>query len=93
MLVEHVIDTTPAGEKKLAAHGLGRRFPAVTRRWEAWYLAGDFADNTTNLGSPERAWILPVRRATVGCGIPADDAFFWGWYAPIISRLLTSRVR
>jgi hypothetical protein len=93
VLYEHVVDTTAAGEKKLSAHGLPRRFPAVTRRWEAWYLAGDFVDNAIDLGSPERAWVLPFRRATVGCGGAADEGFFWGWYAPIVSRLLAARAR
>jgi hypothetical protein len=94
VLYEHVVDTTPAGEKKLAEHGLSRRFPAVTRRWDAWYFAGDFVDNTIDLGYPERAWLLTLRRARVGCGgAPADEGFFWGWYAPIVSRLLASRAR
>jgi hypothetical protein len=93
VLYDHVIDATPAGEQKLAAHGLPRRFPAVTRRWEAWYFAGDFVDSAIDLGSPERAWILPMRRALVGCGAAGDEGFFWGWYAPIVSRLLASRAR
>jgi hypothetical protein len=92
VLYEHVIDTTPAGERKLAAHGLSRRFPAVTRRWEAWYFAGDFVDNTMDLGSPERAWLLPYRRAAGGCESP-EEGSFWGWYAPIVSRLLAARAR
>jgi hypothetical protein len=94
VLYEHVVATTPAGERKLASHGLSRRFPAVTRRWEAWYFAGDFVDSTMDLGSPERAWLLAYRRAAVGCErAAADEAFFWGWYAPIMSRLLASRAR
>jgi hypothetical protein len=93
VLYEHVVDTTPAGEKKLTAHGLPRRFPAVTRRWEAWYFAGDFVDSSIELGSPERAGLLPLRRAAAGCGGATDERFFWGWYAPIVSRLLASRAR
>ena len=93
VLYEHVVDTTPAGEKKLTAHGLPRRFPAVTRRWEAWYFAGDFVDSSIELGSPERAGLLPLRRAAAGCGGATDERFFWGWYAPLVSRLLASRAR
>jgi hypothetical protein len=91
VLFEHVVDTTPAGEKKLTDHGLTRRFPAVTRRWDAWYFAGDFVDNTIDLGNPERAWLLPLRRVAAGCGGGPEATFFWGWYAPIVSRLLGSR--
>ena len=91
VLFEHVVDATPQGEKKLADHGLPRRFPAVTRRWEAWYFAGDFVDNSIELGSPERALLLPLRRFGAGCGGGAEQSFFWGWYAPIVSRLLASR--
>jgi hypothetical protein len=66
----------------------------VTRRWEAWYFAGDFGDSTMDLGNPERAWLLPYRRTVAQCaGAAADGGFFWGWYAPIVSRLLASRAR
>jgi hypothetical protein len=93
VLYEHVVDATPAGEGKLAAHGLSRRFPAVTRRWDTWYFAGDFVDSAIDLGSPERAWLLPFRQATAAWGSRSDEGFFWGWYAPIVSRLLASRAR
>ncbi len=93
VLYEHVIDTTPAGEKELAAHGLSRRFPAVTRRWNAWYFAGDFVDNTMDLGDPERAWVLPLRRTTAACGGATDEASFWEWYVPIVSRILASHAK
>ncbi|HEY4013558.1 MAG TPA: hypothetical protein VGM06_09485 [Polyangiaceae bacterium] len=91
VLYEHVVDTTKAGEETLIAHGLSRRFPAVTRRWGAWYFAGDFVDNTMDLGSPERAWLLPFRRTTAGCGGQTDETSFWGWYVPIVSRILAAR--
>ncbi|HZU84085.1 MAG TPA: hypothetical protein VE987_14250 [Polyangiaceae bacterium] len=94
VLYEHVVDATPAGERKLAAHGLRRRFPALTRRWDAWYFAGDFVDSAMDLGEPERAWLMPYRRARAGCGgAGAEEASFWGWYAPIAARLLSSRAR
>jgi hypothetical protein len=93
VLCEHVVDVTPAGERKLSAHGLPRRFPAVTRRWDAWYFAGDFADTTIDLGNPERAGLLAFRRVLAGWGGSGDEGFFWRWYAPIASRLLLSRAR
>jgi hypothetical protein len=94
VLYEHVVDATPAGERKLVSHGLSRRFPAVTRRWDAWYFAGDFVDTSMDLGEAERAFILPYRRTRAGCGgTPPEEETFWGWYAPILSRLLASRAR
>jgi hypothetical protein len=65
----------------------------VTRRWEAWYFAGDFVDSTIELGNPEREGLLPLRRVAAGCGGATDEKFFWGWYAPIVSRLLAARAR
>lgn len=95
VLYEHTLDVTPAGERELAAHGLNRRFPAVTRRRDAWYFAGDFVDNSMDLGNPERAWLLTYRQDRVGCGgtPTAEEAFFWGWYVPIVSRLFSARAR
>ena len=94
VLFDHVVSATPAGEQKLAAHGLAKRFPAVTRRWDSWYFAGDFVDNALDLGDPERAGLLSYHRARIGCGVvPVEEAYFWGWYVPILSRLLGSRAR
>jgi hypothetical protein len=94
LVYEHVLDVTPAGERKLEAHGLSRRFPAVTRRRDAWYFAGDFVDNALDLGSPEQAFVLGFRRERLACGSPTpEEEFFWGWYVPIVSRLLASRAR
>ena len=94
VLYEHVVDATEAGERKLAAHGLSRRFPAVTRRWEVWYFAGDFVDTAMDLGSPERAGILRWRQArSLLGGVSVEEGTFWGWYAPILSRLFAARAR
>ena len=95
VLYDHVIHATPAGQDKLAAHGLPLRFPAVTRRGVAYYFAGDFADSGVELGSPERAWLLGYRRARAnGCGGPGrDESSFWGFYVPIVERLLASRAK
>jgi hypothetical protein len=92
VLYEHVVHATSAGQAKLDAHGLRAHFPAITRRGDAYYFAGDFADSGLELGSPERAWLLGYRRARAnGCGGERDESSFWGFYAPILERLLASR--
>lgn len=91
VLYEHVIGATPAGAQKLAAHGLPVRFPALVKRTDAWYFAGDFVDTAIELGNPEMAGLLPWRAHRPGCGVSTEDAFFWELYAPIVSRLFASR--
>lgn len=96
VLYEHVLDVTPAGEKKLAAHGLKSRFPAVVKHRTTWYFAGDFVDNALDLGNPERGYVLPYKERTAGCGGGStseanEGGFFWGWYAPVMTRLFLSR--
>ncbi len=95
VLYEHVVHATSGGWRKLAAHGLPLRFPAITRRGVTYYFAGDFADSGIERGSPERAWLLGYRRTRAnGCGgAGGDESFFWGFYAPIMERLLASRAR
>jgi hypothetical protein len=95
VLYEHVIGTKPSGEKKLAEHGLAARFPALLRRGTAWYFAGDFVDNAIELGTPELAGALMWRERTSGCGpgSTSEEAFFWGFYVPIVSRIFASRAR
>ncbi len=95
VLYEHAVHATSAGQGKLEAHGLSLRFPAVTRRGVAYYFAGDFVDSGLELGSPERAWLLGYRTARAnGCGGPGrDESSFWGFYVPIVERLLASRAR
>jgi hypothetical protein len=93
VLHEHVVDTTTLGEKKLALHGLPRRFPALTKRADVWYFAGDFVDTATDFGQPESWGVLSWRERTSGCGggSPADESFFWAFYAPIVAKLFASR--
>jgi len=95
VLYEHVVATTAAGQHKLARHGLPVRFPALTKHRDAWYFAGDFVDTAMDLGSPERYGLIPWRARTTGCGggSTADDGSFWGFYAPIVERLFSSRAR
>jgi hypothetical protein len=94
VIYEHVLDVSSAGERALAKHGLPRRFPAVTKRRDAWYFAGDFVDNSFDLGSPERAGLLAFRDARAGCGgVSPEEDFFWRFFVPIVSRLFASRAR
>lgn len=93
VLYEHVLDVTEGGAEKLRRHGLSPRFPALVKRDSAYYFAGDFVDNTIDLGDPERFGIVAYRARTAGCGggDVGGDGFFWGFYAPILTRLLVSR--
>ena len=92
VLFEHIIDVTTAGEQKLTAHHLPQRFPALVRKRDAFYFAGDFVDNSIDLGNPERVGLVSYKRRVAGCGGGVtEEGFFWGWYAPIVSRLLSSR--
>lgn len=92
VLYDHVVGTTPSGAQKLAAHGLPARFPALVKRADAWYFAGDFVDTAIDMGSPELAGALAWRSR--GCGAASsEDAVFWRFYAPIVSRLFASRAR
>ncbi|CAN5922503.1 hypothetical protein BH11MYX4_BH11MYX4_44020 [soil metagenome] len=93
VLYEHVVGATAAGAKKLADHGLATRFPALLKRGDAWYFAGDFVDNAFDLGNPERAGALAWRARSAGCGAGGEEAFFWRFYVPIVSRLFASRAK
>lgn len=85
---------TPAGLERLAARRLPVTFPAVTRRKalgraDAFYFAGDFADNPMNEGAIPlagypifRRWLERVRLT------PSEDAFYWRFYVPMVSQLL-----
>lgn len=93
VLYEHVLSTTQVGTYKLARHGLGNRFPALTKKKDVWYFAGDFVDTTVELGNPETFGILKWRALTAGFGAATSpyDGFFWDFYTPIVSRLFASR--
>lgn len=95
VLYEHVLDVTEGGAEKLRRHGLSSRFPAMSKKGAAYYFAGDFVDNTIDLGSPERFGLLPYRERTTGCGggEVGGDGFFWAIYAPVMTRLFSSRAR
>ena len=79
---------TDAGARTLAAHGLSAHFPAVLHgAANAWYFAGDMIDTATEMGDPERAGLLWWRRTTRG-QIGADGSVLWGFYFPILEKLL-----
>jgi len=82
---------TPAGKERLEARGLPERFPAVVRapRGNAYYFAGDFADNPM----PDRAmpfagyltlmrWFESLRLA------PSEQSFYWRFYVPLMTGLI-----
>jgi hypothetical protein len=93
VLYEHVVDVTEGGAERLRRHGLPARFPAFVKRKTAYYFAGDFVDTTIELGDPERFGLVEYRTRTAGCGggDVGTDGFFWGFYAPIVTRLFASR--
>ena len=94
VLYDHVVHATEAGRLKLSKHGLPVRFPAVTRRDDAYYFAGDFVDSGIDLGNPQRAGLLSYEESRgQGCAHGEGESYFWGFYAPIMSRLLASRAR
>jgi hypothetical protein len=85
------VDATAEGLRALAAHGIPSVFPALTRRRDgprAWYFAGDFVDNATPRGDPERAGVLTWRRLAPASDDDPDGTFLWRWYVPIMERIL-----
>jgi hypothetical protein len=95
VLAEHVVKVTASGAAELARHGIPQRFPALTRRRDNFYFAGDFVDISAHLGDPERAGLLAWRQFTTGFGAESMEpsGYFFNWYVPIVSRLLASRAR
>lgn len=92
VVYEHVVGVTEKGAAKLDAHKLPRRFPAVTRRHDAWYFAGDFVDTAVDLGNPERAGLLGWRATMNGFGgAMSEDRSFWSFYVPTFLRVVGSR--
>jgi hypothetical protein len=92
VLYEHVVGVTQKGAAKLDAHKLPRRFPALTKRRDAWYFAGDFVDTAVDLGNPERAGVLTWRAYMNGFGgAMSEDRSFWSFYVPTFLRIVGSR--
>lgn len=94
VLHEHVVGATPKGKEKLAQHHLPDRFPALVKKHDAWYFAGDFVDVAADLGNPERAGVLTWRSVMNDYGgAIGEDRSFWSFYVPIFRRIVGSRAR
>jgi hypothetical protein len=93
VVYEYSVAATEAGARQLEAHGLPRTFPAVLHgAGNAWYFAGDFVDTAAELGDPERAGLLAWRRLT-RADLDTDESVLWGFYYPVLERLLEPAVR
>ncbi len=86
---------TPTGEARLRIRGLPARFPAVVRtrqrigKGTTYYFGGDFADNPLREGRVPFAGYLSFRRWLEGAKLaPSEEAFFWGFYAPMVEGIL-----
>ena len=80
---------TGAGRNRLHERGLSPRFPAVLRRGTAHYFAGDFADNPLETTPVPFAGFLIVKRWVEGAKLtPSEDAFYWRFFVPLMTRLL-----
>jgi hypothetical protein len=85
---------TEAGRLRLKARGLPERFPAVTRRasaggGQAWYFAGDFADNPMDTRQVPFLGYLGFRRFVEGLKLaPSETAFYWRFYVPMMETIL-----
>ncbi len=93
VLYEYAFALTAAGKATFNEHGLPERFPAMLRKrgknkGTPYYFAGDFIDTKLDLGDPERAGLLQWRRYARGSSGEPSEAFFWGWYAPVLARLI-----
>ena len=95
VIYEYRLDVTPEGRRALETAGLPERFPAVLRhgpKKNVWYLAGDFVDTPVELGPARRWGLLTLRRwrsAIIGGG--SGEQLMWGWYAPLLEKILLSR--
>ncbi len=82
---------TPGGELRLRERGLPLRFPAVVRgpAGNAYYFAGDFADNPMPDPPVRVAGYLELRKWTESIKLaPSEESFYWRFYAPMMRRLL-----
>lgn len=93
VLYEYRVEVNEEGRAELEAHGLRPVFPAVVQRPGATYLAGDFVDLPVELGDPERAGLLGLRRFRAAVGGTYNERFIWGWYAPLMEILVTDALQ
>lgn len=94
VLAEYSWRLTKAGFERLSVRGLPGVFPAVTRRrapgqGTAYYFAGDYADNPMAVGRVPLAGYIGFRRALEVTRLrPSETAFFWRFYAPMVTSIL-----
>jgi hypothetical protein len=87
------INPTSEGLEKLRNMGLPRFFPAAVAKpngkGNMYYLAGDFSDLRTNLGSSRFEGLPFLWR---GLHLVTDytdrESFFWNYYYPLTSKIL-----
>lgn len=92
IVYEYSFSLKDEGRALLKEHKIPEHFPAMLRKrakGTTYYFAGDFIDTKLDLGDPERAGLLRWRSWTRASSSNPSEAFFWGWYAPILKRLLT----
>ncbi len=87
------LDPTNEGSQKLREMGLPRFFPAavskITDKGDFYYLAGDFSDQNSELGSPHFAG-LPYLWSGFHLVTNYKDreSFFWNYYHPLMKQIL-----
>ncbi len=80
----------------LAARGLPERFPAAVRYYppgeaERFYFGGDFADQLPALLPPGLTGSAAIQRfLTFIPGLPEEYRFYFQWYEPVLTRILSS---
>jgi hypothetical protein len=82
---------TPGGEIRLRDRGLPQRFPAVVRAPDgnAYYFAGDFADNPMPDPAVPVAGYLELMKWTEAVKLsPSEQSFYWRFYVPMMRRML-----
>jgi hypothetical protein len=83
---------TPRGDSALAANSVPRQAAAALAHKSGaartYYLAGDFANVPHLPAWTELQWGPRLYRALPGWWIPAQDAFFWRGYVPLLTHIL-----
>lgn len=88
------IAPTSAGLQRLRSMGLPRFFPAAVVRkagnGSQYYFAGDFSDIQGDFGSPYFYGLPTLWRGLYVASDHADrQSFFWNYYHPLLSQVLT----
>jgi len=93
-----VIHATAAGKAELDKSGIPERFPAILGHsgpdYRFYYLSGDFCDNPIELGTSYFNGIGLFQRLFYDGADPAQrTGFFWGFYRPMMTRILNDYYR